>query len=196
MTSDTTRRQYLRFVKNLKERGPDQDRLGRSAVLEFRRGQPATTTRFEEPEDLQRYLDDLTHHRSCSEQDPCRRLWLLEDASKSYIEILGSRLGIPTAFFAAHWAEPSGADFNERDSLVSDPRQSFLLKYPLFHRLRIDEVNGNRRDPIIFKNCNVERYLFFSGDEDTTYENLHFARSYHNTSFWSTGSCGGCWDGR
>src|SRR2546430_13056089 len=88
LISDTTRRQYLRFVKNLKERAPDKDRLGRSAVLEFRRGQPATATRFEEPEDLQRYLDDLTQHRSCSGQGPCRRLWLLEDVSKSYIETL------------------------------------------------------------------------------------------------------------
>jgi hypothetical protein len=188
-------RQFPRFVKSLKEQRPDRYELGRAAVLEFKKGQRAVATHFEGSEDLQTYLDDPTRHRPCPEQGSRRRLWLLEDISKSYIEILGSRLRIPPSFFAAHWADPSGADFNERDSFVSNPRQRFLLKFPRFHRMSIDGVNRNRKDPIIIMNCNVERYLFFSDDEDTTYENPLFARSYHIVSFWSTETGGGSWDG-
>jgi hypothetical protein len=109
---------------------------------------------------------------------------------------LGSRLRIPPAFFAAHWADPSGADFNERDSFVSNPRVRFLLKYPQYHRINIDGVSGNLSEPMILMDCNVERYLFFRGDKDTTYENAAFARSYHNVSFWSSEFGGGSWDGQ
>src|SRR5438034_11288072 len=131
MISDTLQIQYPRFVRMVKQ-PPERLKTGKAAVLEFRQGQRVVAKRFEGPkgsENLQMYLDDPALKRPCPEQGPCRRLWLLEDLSKSYIEILGSRLRIPPAFFAAHWADPSGVEFNSRDPFVVNPRERFLLMY-------------------------------------------------------------------
>jgi len=68
------------------------------------------------------FLRDHTHQR----RRPLTSVGL-EDLPKKYIEDLGSGLRIPASFFAANWADPMGADFNERDSFVSKPRRSFLL---------------------------------------------------------------------
>lgn len=186
-------RHFPRFVKSLKNQQPER---GRAAVIEFKAGERAVATYFTNSKDLRTYFDDPTHNKPHSDQIPRRRLWLLEDISKNYITALGSRFHIPPSFFAAHWADPSGADFNERDSFDVNPGRQFLLKFPQFHRVSIDIVGGDRRDPIILMDCNIERYLFVSGLEDTTYENPLFVRSYHCVSFWSSEYPGGSWDGQ
>jgi hypothetical protein len=160
-------------------------------VFEFRESERAVATQFKSSSDLRKYLLDHTHQKpSCVIH---RRLWVLEDLSRNYIEALGSELRIPPTFFAAHWADPIGADFNERDSFVSNPRRSFLLNWPQFYRVSIDRPV---RDLTCSMISNVERHVFFCGQEDTTYENPLYARMYHKVSYWSTEYPGGSWDGK
>src|SRR5438034_7968307 len=186
--------QFPRFVKDLESKGSNHWERGRAAVLDFKTGNRASTKIFLQSKDLRTHLTQRPKH------GPFRRLWLVEDVSKNWIEALGSELRIPPSFFAAHWADPSGADFNERCLFDSNPRRRFLLKFPQFHRISTDGVNCNRNDlkgdPKILLDSSVERYIFFTGDEDRTYENPDFARSYHIVSFWSTEYPGGSWDGQ
>ena len=187
------KQQFPRFVKDLENKCLDQPGQGRAAVLEFEAGNRVSRKLFLQPETLR------THLKQPTKQTPCRRLWLMEDVSKDWIEVLGSELRIPPSFFAAHWADPSGADFNERNLFDSNPRRRFLLKFPQFHKISTGGLNSNwndlKGDPKILLDNGVERYIFFSGDEDRTYENPDFVRSYHNVSFWSSEDAGGSWDG-
>jgi hypothetical protein len=191
LINTTLYRQFPRFVTNLRNQSTYQRELGRAVVFDFREGERAVATHFERSDDLRRYLRDHTHQKPFC--DIRRRLWVLEDLSRSYIEVLGSGLRIPPSFFAAHWADPIGADFNERDAFVSKPRRSFLLNWPQFYRVSIDRPFGDLACSMM---SNVERHVFFCGQEDTTYENPLYARMYHKISYWSTEYPGGSWDGK
>jgi hypothetical protein len=193
LINNTLYRQFPRFVNNLRNQSVEQSELGRAMVFEFKEGERAFATNFNGSVDLQQYLDDHHHQAPFCEQKIRRRLWVLEDLSRNYIEVLGSGLRIPPSFFAAQWADPIGADFNERDTFVSNSRRSFLLKWPQFYRATIDGPAGGVTCAMT---CNVERHLSFCDQENVTYENPFFARSYHNISYWSTEYSGGSWDGK
>jgi len=192
LINTTLYHQFPRFVTNLRNQSAKQRELGRALVLEYKEGEKAIAIHFKGSEHLQRYINDRPRLKASHEQGIRRRLWVLEDISRNYVEVLGSGLRIPPSFFAAHWADPIGADFNERPSFISNPRRGFLLKWPQFHRVSIGRPAG---DLTCAMTCNVERHLFFSDQDGTTYENHLFARMYHNLSYWSTEFPGGSWDG-
>lgn len=180
---------FPRFVRQLEQqRGGERANWGRSCVLEFHQGGPTTVNEFNSPEQL--------HNHLLEPRGTSRRLWLLEDVSLNWITTLGAHLQIHPSFFASHWADPSGADFNDRHTFFSNPEYRFLLKYPQFQRVKVQGVKGDLRHPILAIMCNVERYFFSSGNEDTTYENPDFSRSYHNLSFWGNQISPECWDGK
>jgi hypothetical protein len=190
--------QFPRFTKTLKPTTHShQKNPGRAAVLEFREIEPKLKVEeFRDPDKLRQHLDNLAYPTPAHESGLYGRLWLLEDLSVDWITILGSRLLIPPQTFAAQWADPSGAEFNDRHSFDSNPEQRFLLKYTQFQEGTLSGVNGDRREPLARMKCNVERHVFCSGQEDTTYENPKFVRSYHNLSFWSKNPLSRCWDGK
>jgi hypothetical protein len=184
--------QFPKFVNNLRNQSVEQCELGRAMALEFREGENAVATHFKGSEHLQEYLNDCNCQKLSYEKGVRRRLWVLEDLSRNYVEVLGSGLCIPPSFFAAQWADPIGADFNERDTFVSNPRRRFLLRWPQFYRATMD---GPARDITCAMTCNVERHVSFCDQENITYENPFFARSYHSVSYWSAEYPGGSWDG-
>ena len=188
--SDNLVRHFPRFSGQLRQQRDDTDRAnwGRACVLEFQEGEPTTVEDFCKPEQLSSHF--------LKPKTTSRRLWLLEDVSLSWITILGAHLRIPPSFFASHWADPSGADFNDRHTFSPNPERCFLLKYPQFQRVRVRGLQQDLRHPILAITCNVERYFFVSGFEDTTYENPDFARSYHNLSFWSSEHPNRDWEGK
>ena len=178
---------FPRFVRQLRNHRGEKANLGKACVVEFQEEQPSNVTPFDSPEQL---------HSHLLIPKALRRLWLLEDVSLNWITVLGAHLRIPPRFFASHWADPSGVDFNHRPIFSQNPERCFLLKYPRFQRAMVHGVKGDSRDPVLAVKCNVERYFFFSSPEDTTYENPDFARSYHNLSFWSRKISDQHWDGR
>lgn len=179
---------FPRFSKNLGEQCDKRANLGRACVLEFHQGKPTTVKEFRSPEQLRSHL--------LEPKATSRRLWLLEDVSSNWITVLGAHLQIPPSFFASHWADPSGADFNERHTFSPNPERHFLLKYPQFRRVTVHGVKDDLRHPILAIKCNVERHFFTSGHEDTTYENPDFARSYHSLSFWGSEPSNESWEGK
>ena len=185
--SDKLSRCFPRFVTQLHQHHGEKANWGRACVLEFQRGKSTVIKEFCSPKQLRSHFYEP--------RDTSRRLWLLEDVSLNWITILGAHLRIPPSFFASHWADPSGADFNERHTFVINPRRRFLIKYPQFRRVTVHGVKGDLRSPLLAMKCNVERYFFCSGYEDTTYENPEFARTYHNLSFWGSELSCEDWDG-
>lgn len=178
---------FPRFSSHLHRQCDKRANWGRACVLEFQQRMPTTVKEFCSPEQLRSHL--------LKPKATSRRLWLLEDVSLNWITVLGAHLQIPASFFASHWADPSGADFNDRHTFSPNPERRFLLKYPQFRRVTVHGVKDDLRHPILAIMCNVERYFFTSGHEDTTYENPDFARSYHNLSFWGSEPSHEDWEG-
>jgi len=184
--SDALAQYFPRFVQQLKgQRDGQKANWGRACVFEFSQGTPTTITKFDSPEQLRGHL--------LKPRGGSRRLCLLEDISLNWITILGAHFRIHPSFFASHWADPTGADFNGRHAFFSDPKRRFILKYPRFQLVTVQGLNGDWKGPVLAMECNAERCFFPSSGDDTTYENPHFSRTNHNLSFW--GNQLSPWDG-
>jgi len=195
LRSENLARYFPRFVEQVKlQRGDkmyDQSaNWGRSCVFEFpeKGEQEAKVTEFSNPNRLRDHL--------YIQGGPSRRLWLLEDLSLNWMTVLGAHLRIPPSFFAFHWADSSGAEFNDRHPFFSDPERQFLLKYPRFRKGRVNLVNGDSRDAYLAMKCNAERCFFPSTGEDPTFEDPDVCRTYHKLSFRSNQLGPGTWDGK
>jgi hypothetical protein len=187
---------FPRFSQHLQSKAHQSGR-GRACVLEFSKtGVEPKIERFDSPLQLRSYLDSLECSEPASEIGLYGRLWMLEDISVNWISVLGSRLLIPPSFFAAQWPDPSGAVYNDRPSFEFNYKRQFLLKYARFQQGTVSTLKGDRSKPSVKWDCNVERHLLYDiKEDDKTYEHHHFARSYHNLSFWSKKPTSGPWDG-
>ena len=165
--------------------------MGRAAVFEYPEAQPTRTRSFKNSNDLDSYLNSPP---SSNDLSPRRRLFILEDLPRNYVEVLGSSLLIPPSFFAAHWAGACVADYSGRSSFTVNPRASFLLRYVQFYKIEGNPSNFAFGKFVPIANHNTERYLHFDG-ADTIWENPEFARCYRKVSYWATNFLGPSWDG-
>jgi hypothetical protein len=61
---------------------------------------------------------------------PCRRLIILEDLGRTWIEMLGSQFNIPPHVFALHWYSPYDLFLGRvQVPLGQDPLHHFILSY-------------------------------------------------------------------
>ena len=170
------------FVEDIEYQDDTESERGRAAVLEFRDGENPDMKTFDTSK-LKAYLDDpanILYSSINSHESPRRRIFLLEDLGRRKVEILGSRLRIPPAFFGAHWTDPSLTDrIVDQDFLAHDHSRYFRIAVPQIHRIcRQNETEnyplGLYEDP----NTNISRFLQLL-DKDQKFE-----VSYHQVSYW------------
>lgn len=174
---------FPEFVEDLVLQTDTESERGRAAVLEFRDGEKPDIQTLDTL-GLKAYLDNPANvlDSTNSHQHSRRRAFLLEDLGRSKVEILGSRLRVPPAFFGAHWKDPSLATrVADQDSLSHSHSKYFRVIVPQTHR--ISQENRERGYPLgLYKDpaTNIQRFLQVL-DKDRKFE-----VSYHQVSYWST----------
>jgi hypothetical protein len=176
---------FPEFVRNVQSQSPIERELGRAAVIEYLSNADPDVKILKSSKGLQCYLEETVT------AGPRQRLFLLEDLSRNYIEILGSQLRIPPRFFGAHWADPSTPTFNHRDPFCRFAHDAFLVRYPSTQPVRVEaplEVHGQ----VFHYNTNVNRHLQCYHPKSPIVDQ---PKSYHALSFWSSGVRNdGSWD--
>lgn len=174
------------FVRNLdSQQGPVAER-GRAAVINFKKDRKTNVTKFRSVTHMREFLDQEGALFSTTNPTPRRCLYLLEDISRDYVDILGSRLRIPPAIFAAQLYDPSTSRGTYDDTcLVNFSPNYFRLRYRQLHQVKGNYPLGLYAD----SNVNVPRWLQLL---DKTRQ---CQSSEHQFSFWATTYGQGSWTG-
>jgi hypothetical protein len=180
------------FAAALAKQSPVEGEIGRCAVVEFNQGFAHRTSSFGNSVELRQYLLATSPSPAISSQNqPRRRLFVLEDLPRNYILTLGSRLRIPPSFFAGHYDDPASSTFNHRNPFERHTKSQFRLRYGNSHRAEVD-VPPHKSSSIYAFNTNVCRYLHAYNPKGLLYDEM---RSHHILSFWSSPSgIDGSWD--
>ena len=182
---------FPNFATAISGQSPVERELGRCAVVEFKQGFAQQPSSFESSIELRHYLSNSPSPAITSQDQPRRRLFILEDLPRNYILTLGSRLRIPPSFFAGHYDDPASPTFNHRNSFARHTKSQFRLRYGTSHRAEVDVPPGQRSNIYAF-NANVCRYLHAYDPKGPLYDEM---RSHHIVSFWSSPvGIDGSWD--
>ena len=180
---------FPEFVRNVQTQSPHEREMGRTAVIEYHDEVQSAQTVFKTSKELQYYFESSTVEDPIP---PRRRLFLLEDLSLNYIEVLGSQLRIPPAFFGAHWADPTNPTFNYRNPFSRFSEDAFVVRYPSTQPVRV-EAPTDMQSTIYRYNSNVNRHLHCYDPKGPIIDQ---PKSYHALSFWTSGvRKDGSWDG-
>ncbi|RDW57691.1 hypothetical protein BP5796_12492 [Coleophoma crateriformis] len=174
---------FPNFATALSRQSPVDREMGRCAVVEFNEGFAPRSTSFRTSVELRQYL--LATPQSPvgdSQNQPQRRLFILEDLPCNYILALGSRLRIPPSFFAGHYDDPASSTFNHRNPFELHTTSQFRLRYGSSHRAEVD-VPPHKAASVYAFNSNVHRYLHAYDRNGLLYDEL---RSHHILSFWNS----------
>ena len=159
---------------------------GRAARINFEENGKTNVKEFTSITHMKECLDEESPSLFASTPTPKRQLYLLEDISRTQIEVLGSRLRVPPAVFAAHWGDPSTSRGTYDDeALVTFGPHYFRLRYRQLHQVKGHYPLGLYGD----RNSNVPRWLQLL-DQSRRYES-----SEHHLSFWSATYGQGSWIG-
>ena len=181
------RTSFPSFVRNYEFQEGLVAQRGRVASIDFEEDGKISVNRFDSLTHLKRILDNEAPSLYIVGQPPRRRLYLLEDIARDYVDTLGSRLRIPPSVFAAHWSDPATSGGTYDDTfLVSHSPHYFRLRYRQLHKVRGDYPLGLYGD----RNSNVPRWLQLL-DKGRLYES-----SEHHFSFWGSEYGQGSWIGR
>lgn len=178
---------FPKFVENLHAQSPHDREMSRAAVIEYH-DSSSSQKRFMNSKNLSGYFEDEPITKPSM---PRRRLFLLEDLSRDYINILGSQLRIPPSFFGAHWADPTHPNFNYWNPFCRYAEENFVIRYASTQPVRIDasiDVHG-----FIYQfDANVNRHVQCYDPRGPIVDQ---PKSYHALSFWSSGERDdGSWD--
>lgn len=146
--------EFLGFASNQRQQDEIAAENGRVAALHFLADGEFQITPFCSSSSLREYLDSNSSSGERLEnppidpnhvRQPLRRMILLEDLPRNYIEIIGSRLRINPSFFAAHYSDPikSGAAAKGL-ALGRSSRDSLVLQAPqmLFMQVENQDIDG------------------------------------------------------
>ncbi|KAN0108770.1 hypothetical protein V8E51_008512 [Hyaloscypha variabilis] len=183
---------FPNFAASLSRQLPAEQEMGRCAVVDFRQGFSQRTSSFGNSVELRQYISETSLSPAIGYQNqPNRRLFILEDLPLNHILTLGSGLRIPPSFFAGHYDDPASSTFNHRNPFEHHTKSQFRLRYGTSHRAEVD-VPYHKRSSIYAFNTNVCRYLHAYDPKGLLYDEL---RSHHILSFWSSPSrIDGSWD--
>ncbi|KAI0503236.1 hypothetical protein F5B22DRAFT_662181 [Xylaria bambusicola] len=153
---------FIRQMSSQVEGGEDE---GQVVVINFQDEAKPQYQIYSRPQDLRGQFDNPPLPPS-TDAVRSRRLFVLEGLSKSFIQLLGSRLRVPPSFFAAHCPHTGR-----------------------MHSATIDEKT-DEADPVYFNQSSITRQLhrinLFGDVKDPLW-------SFERVSFWSTRE-GGSWD--
>lgn len=182
---------FPNFATAVSGQSPADRELGRCAVVEFRQEFAQQPSSFKSSIELRHYLSISPSPANTSQDQPRRRLFILEDLPRNYILTLGSWLRIPPSFFAGHYDDPASPTFNHRNPFERHRKSQFRLRYGTSHRVEVD-VPLHKRSNIYAFNTNVCRYLHAYDPKGPLYDEM---RSHHIVSFWSSPvGIDGSWD--
>ncbi|KAL4898783.1 hypothetical protein BDV59DRAFT_207015 [Aspergillus ambiguus] len=179
---------FPKFVANLQAQSLEKREQGRAAVLEYSQRAHPTQLSFHTSTELQSYVE---RGHSSQEAGIKRRLFILEDLPRNYIEVIGSQLGVNAIFFAAHWDDPAMPTFNYRSPFTRYDNNQFIIRYPSSHR--IDTCQDLAEQNTVYAwDSNVNRHLYMYDPKGPLVDD---PKSYHALSFWTTGTRqDGSWD--
>jgi hypothetical protein len=128
---------YPGFVERLEKQTLWRQNTGRVAI--FCAGE-RIPREFSTSDQLRNFLD--LHPNKPGEP----RIFVLEDLSKSIVEILGSRLRIPPSFFADHWEDEDG-NITRWTLRHQDPHRRYMLRWQKLHQKIISDEGSDGLDP-------------------------------------------------
>ncbi|KPI44757.1 uncharacterized protein AB675_8303 [Cyphellophora attinorum] len=130
---------------------------------------------------------------SDSDPAPVRRIVIMEDVSRSYMGILGSRLRIPPTFFARHLLEQSVLEDFRIDDSKDDEAQSFTL--PFFRFAKAPKVSSNQPLEEMYRvKANATRLFAFPKPHGTFDLRGTIIEVEHCFSFWCRTRADNDWD--
>jgi hypothetical protein len=182
LIQDILEAEFPEFLEDLRTQSTAEQHHGRVAMVEFQEGGTTLVKQFNNSKEFQSHFDGGNARKAITEsEDTIRQLYVLEDLARANIEIIGSRVGIPAAFFAAHWALPTDRIATiDQFSLTQSRRQGFRLSYPELHCLNIG-ANGEYPLGLYADSENIVPRVLQLLDRERQFES-----SYHQVSFWST----------
>ncbi|KAI0973011.1 hypothetical protein F4678DRAFT_471380 [Xylaria arbuscula] len=147
---------FIKQVSSQVEAGQDE---GQVAVIKFQDIARPQYQVYSNPEDLRRYFDTSPRPRS-PDAPVSRRLFVLEGLPKSFIQLLGSRLGVPPSFFAVHYQNTGKLVGNLLNRTLRDYESQgrFTLTFPRLHSAMIDD-EANDTVPLYFMQSSITRQL-------------------------------------
>ncbi|KAF1954206.1 hypothetical protein CC80DRAFT_568014 [Byssothecium circinans] len=169
------------FLHNLQVQAPQEREMGRAAVLEYSKGIYSGQRVFKSSTELQEYLEETATTQA---RNIRQRLFLLEDLSRNYVEVLGSQLRVPPSFFGAHWDVPTAPTFNHRNPFCRFSDGGFLIRYASTQRIEID-AGSSQHSNVFSWNANVNRHIYCYNSKGPLIDQ---PKSYHILSFWTAGA--------
>lgn len=145
----------------------------------------------------------LAQYLSSQPASPTGRLYMLEDLSEPYIELLRSYLGVNALVFAAqihggHWVEDDRMGHPPKLLSFSDPEKSFTLRY---YETRVFGRPSSNPAPFMVRTAsNMSRNITFQnevtkGDRNNMWHDGPVATIHRNASFWCRSEQDGSWNG-
>jgi hypothetical protein len=205
LIQNTTTLRFSGFANTLQKQDAAAREKCRAVAIQFLADGRTTKTSFPSSQALQQYLapsadsDIHIHTESRQIRDPLRRMIILEDLPRNYVEVLGSQLKIHPAFFAAHWSDPIKNRHSSRGlTLNQSSKESFILRSPQMHRMEIETLVQDRM--VKFQrfhklDSHVQRRILKGAKESEEDLASCFGEMWNVVSFWSIKFCNRDWTG-
>ena len=193
---------FSEFAKNLREQDATTREKGRAAAIQYFPNGRTSRTTFSTSQSLEEYLTSALNYEadgetpSCQKSQPLRRLIILEDLPRNYVEVLGSQLRIHPAFFASHWVDPLTNRSSGKKFILNQPsRNSFVLQSPQMHCIDIEDHDQDRGTILYQLNAHVHRSIMKGPKESDQDLASCFGELWNVVSFWSVKLKQGDWIG-
>jgi hypothetical protein len=202
LIQSATTLEFSSFAETLQKQDTVAREKGRALAIQFLADGKTVQTSFPSSQALQQYLapavepDIHAHTESRQIRDPLRRMIILEDLPRNYVEVLGSQLKIHPAFFAAHYSGPIENRHSSRGlALNPSSNESFILRSPQMHRMEIETLLQDRSVKFYKLNSHVYRRILKGRKEGEMDLASCFGEMWNVMSFWSIRLSNGDWTG-
>jgi len=202
LIQNTRTLEFSAFATNQRQQDAAARQKGRAAAIHFLSNGQVSITAFSDSSALQTYLDAgdnagmLPGSLPTDVHQPVRRMIILEDLSKDYVEILGSRLRIHPSFFAAHYSDPIKTGSAGKGLILGQSsRDSFVLQSPQLHYMVIEDQMLDGGGLLYRANPNMRRNILKGLKESPTDLAACFGELWNVVSFWSREAEDGGWTG-
>jgi hypothetical protein len=198
LIQNTTTSEFAGFARALHGQDEEAREKARAMAIDFSdQGHPLQTT-FQNSVQLQEYLDaDACLQASCgaTANPVChRRMIILEDLARNYIEVLGSRLRIHPSFFAAHWSDPVINRHTWKGLTLGQPsRGLFTLAAPQMHKIDVEDVRHGGGQYMYRLDSHVQRQIMKGQKQSENDYAAGFGEMWNVVSFWSMEYGEGSW---
>ncbi|EPE36277.1 hypothetical protein GLAREA_05615 [Glarea lozoyensis ATCC 20868] len=200
LINNTRTLEFTSFASNQRQQEGAFPEKGRAAALHFLNDGNVCITPFCSSSALQQYLDAEPNNSlpqgtiSSGVYQPLRRMIILEDLPRNYVEILGSRLKIHPRFFAAHYSCPIKTGSAGKGLILGQPsRGYFVLQSPQMHYMTVKDQKLDGGGLLYRANSHVRRYILKGVKDNDTDLSGCFGEMWNVISFWSKEYRNGDW---